>query len=164
MRTQTARRLQGKVDVVIGGSNWWSIPYVRRWQRTNAVLAVRAPATFGRLVGAPVVHGAIAGRLTCPLPELPALTYRGHFQGGALIADAEGSVLALRCGREGSGFVIADVAVGRGAPREPIPDRYWLHRRVPPAVVTWTTQRLHGRRWYARNVRENAAVLSDARR
>src|SRR5436190_20559588 len=26
MRTQTARRLRGRVDVVIGGSNWWSIP------------------------------------------------------------------------------------------------------------------------------------------
>lgn len=29
MRSRTALRLQGKVDVVIGGSNWWSVP---RWR------------------------------------------------------------------------------------------------------------------------------------
>ena len=162
IRTATARRLQGKVDLVVGGSNWWSIPGVRRWQRANADLAVRAPASFGRLVGAPVVHGAISGRVTCPIPELPGMTYRGHFQGGALIADADGKVLALRDGKQGSGFVIADVEVGRTAPREAVPDRYWLHRRPPPAVVTWTTQRLHGRRWYRRNVRPVApAAMAD---
>src|SRR5699024_5602815 len=26
MRTQTARRLRGRVDIVVGGSAWWSIP------------------------------------------------------------------------------------------------------------------------------------------
>ena len=26
MRTPTARRLRGRVDLVVGGSNWWSVP------------------------------------------------------------------------------------------------------------------------------------------
>ena len=159
MRTRTVRRLQGKVDLVVGGSNWWSIPrwglppLADRWQRENAAVAVRAPSTFGRLVGAPVVHAAIAGRFSCPMPDLPGVTYRGHFQGGALIADPDGGVLALRRGEEGSGYAIADVEAGRVPPREPVPGRYWLHRRVPVAALAWTTQRLHGRRWYRRNVR-----------
>src|SRR3954471_15834373 len=52
MRSQTARRLAGRVDVVIGGSNWWSVPawppraISRRLQAANSATAVRAPATF----------------------------------------------------------------------------------------------------------------------
>ena len=159
MRTQTAQRLQGKVDVVVGGSNWWSIPawpprsVFGRWQRANAATALRAPSTFGRFVGAPVVHGAMSGRFSCPMPHMPGVTYHGHFQGGALVAAPDGSVLALRDGSEGSGFAMADVEIGRVAPQAPIPGRYWLHRRGPLATFAWTTQRIHGRRWYRRHVR-----------
>ena len=159
MRAQTAQRLQGKVDIVVGGSNWWTIPkwppraVTGRWERENAANALRAPSTFGRLVGAPVVHAANAGRFTCKLPEMPGVTYKGRFQGGAVIADADGAVLALRRHDEGAGYVTAEVEVGRVPPREPIPSRYWLHKRGPMSTVVWTTQRLHGRRWYRRNVR-----------
>jgi predicted amidohydrolase len=153
MRSRTAQRLQGKVDVVIGGSNWWSVPWFPRWERSNAATALRAPSTFGRLVGAPVVHAANAGRFSCPMPDLPGVTYRGRFQGGALVADADGAVLALRRHDEGSGFVVADVEIGRVAPREPIPNRYWLHARGPLSTYAWHSQRLHGRRWYRRHVR-----------
>ena len=159
MRSRTAVRLRGKVDVVIGGSDWWSIPRWQpravsvRMQHANAATALRAPATVGRLVGAPVVHAANAGRFSCRLPELPSVTYRGHFQGGALVADADGQVLALRRHDEGSGVVLADVEIGRRPPHDPIPDRYWLHRRGPMSTYAWHTQRLHGRRWYRRNVR-----------
>lgn len=47
------------------------------------------------------------------MPELPAVTYRGRFEGGAQIADAGGRVLALREGAEGSGYVVADVDARR---------------------------------------------------
>ena len=159
MRSATARRLRGRVDLVMGGSNWWSIPswppaaYSRRAEVANAAMAARAPAVFGRYVGAPVIHAATAGAFSCPIPELPIATYRGHFQGGAQIADADGRVLARRGGSEGSGFVIADVEARRAAPREQVPDRFWLHRRGAMAVVTWNTHRVLGRRWYARHVR-----------
>ena len=153
MRSRTATRLQGKVDVVIGGSNWWTVPWFPRLERSNAATALRAPSTFGRLVGAPVIHAANAGRFSCRIPDMPGVTYNGHFQGGALIADADGAVLALRRHDEGAGFVTADVEIGRSAPRDPIPSRYWLHSRGPLGVYAWHTQRLHGRRWYRRNVR-----------
>lgn len=160
MRSQTARRLRGKVDVVIGGSNWWSIPrwhprvLTDRFERANAALALRAPSTFGPLVGAPVVHAAMAGDFSCYLPEMPAIPYNGHFEGGALIADATGTVLASRRQDEGAGFVVADIEIGRVTPQRPVPDRYWLHDRGPMAVYAWHAHRLHGRRWYRRHVRE----------
>ena len=159
MRSATARRLRGRVDLVLGGSNWWSIPpwwptaYTRRAEAANRATAARAATVFGRYVGAPVVHGAITGPFSCPMPELPAFTYRGHFQGGAQIADATGRVLARREGREGSGFVVADVDAHRSRPLDPVPERFWLHRRGPIPALTWNTQRILGRRWYARHVR-----------
>lgn len=162
MRSATARRLAGRVDVVIGGSNWWSVPawppraVTRRMEARNAATALRAPAGFGRLVGAPVVHAAISGAFRCRMPELPALPYDGHFEGGALVAAADGTILALRRDEEGSGFVLADVEIGRVPSAAAIPRRYWLHRRGLLPAIAWNTQRLHGRRWYRRHVRSAA--------
>jgi predicted amidohydrolase len=159
MRSRTARRLRGQVDMVIGGSNWWSVPRWRpravmeRMERANAANALRAPATFGRLVGAPVIHAAMAGEFSCTLPEIPAIPYRGHFQGGALVTDACGNLLAVRRRDEGAGFVVADVEISRVTPRDPVPDRYWLHNRGAMSVYAWHAHRLLGRRWYRRNVR-----------
>lgn len=163
MRSATARRLVGRVDVVVGGSNWWSVPawrprwLTRRMEVKNAGTALRAAASFGRLVGAPVVHAAISGAIDCRMPELPFLPYRGCFEGGALVAAADGSVLALRHAEEGSGVVLAEIELGRRDPEEPIPSRYWLHRRGLLPAIAWNTQKLHGRRWYRRHVRHPAA-------
>jgi hypothetical protein len=109
MRSGTARRLRGRVDLVLGGSNWWTIPAWRpramfaRMEAANAASARHAPSVFGRHVGAPVVHAAIAGPCRCPMPDMPGVMYDGKFQGGALIADATGAILAFREGSEGPG-------------------------------------------------------------
>jgi predicted amidohydrolase len=159
MRSGTARRLAGRVDVVVGGSNWWSVPawppcrLTARMEAGNAATARRAPVTFTRLVGAPVVHGAISGEIRCRMPEVPFVPYAGCFEGGALVAAADGRVLAVRDGREGSGVAVADVEISRVTPAEPVPSRYWLHRRGLLPAIAWNTQRWHGRRWYRRHVR-----------
>jgi len=159
MRSATARRLAGRVDVVIGGSNWWSVPawpprgLTRRMEERNARTALQAPSAFARLVGAPVVHAAISGAIRCQMPELPIVAYRGRFEGGALVAAADGDVLALRRDEEGSGVAVAEIDVGRAQPADPIPNRYWLHRRGLLPAIAWSTERLHGRRWYRRHVR-----------
>ncbi len=156
MRTQTARRLRGRVDVVVGGSGWWSIPpwppraVTRRWEQRNARTAAAVAQSFAPLVGAPVIHAAHAGPLECAFPWWP-LGYRGHFQGGALICDARGRVLARRDCREGAGFAIAEVTAGAAAPAGEVPARFWLHRRGPMPALVWNVQRAHGRRWYRRH-------------
>lgn len=157
MRTQTARRLRGRVDLVVGGSGWWSLPHwppnavTRRLEGRNARLANRVAECFARHVGAPVVHAAHMGGIECPMPWLPGPSYRGHLEGGAVIVDAHGRVLARRPRQAGPGFAIADVQPGRITPPERIPDRFWLHRRQAPAVVCWHVQRWHGRRFYRRH-------------
>jgi len=95
----------------------------------------------------------VAGDFACKFPEMPIVPYRGHFQGGALIADAGGNVVALRRRDEGAGIVVADVDIGRVPPSDPVPDRYWLHDRGAMPTYAWNVQRLHGRRWYRRHVR-----------
>src|SRR3954452_12710530 len=73
MRSATARRLRGRVDLVLGGSNWWSVPrwhplpYTRRAEAANAANTRRAPKEFARYVGAPVAHAAMSGAFECPM-------------------------------------------------------------------------------------------------
>jgi predicted amidohydrolase len=156
MRTQTVRRLRGRVDLVVGGSYWWSVPLSwplgAHMEARNEATARRAAEAFPRYVGAPIVHASHAGTLACPMPWTP-LRYRGHTEGSACIVDAHGAVLARRDHREGAGVVIADVQPGAVAPAAQPPDRFWLHRRGPVPALAWNQQRLHGRRWYRRHGR-----------
>jgi predicted amidohydrolase len=170
MRSQTARRLRGRVDVVVGGSCWWSIPpwppeaFTRRMEHANARTATSVAQAFARLVGAPVAHAAHAGAVECGMPWSP-FRYRGWFEGGALVCDANGEVLAARYREDGAGFAIADVTPERVDPCDPVPDRYWLHRRGAMAALFWNVQRAHGRRWYGRHARGRPALqVTRARR
>lgn len=169
MRRPTAERLRGRVDLVVGGSNWWSIPewiprpLTRRMERANAYRATAAPARFGPMVGAPVVHAAMCGEFSCPMPEFPRAGYRGRFEGSALITDAAGRILARRDPAEGRGFVTAAVEPRRVSPAVPVPARYWMHGRGLLPAIVWNTQRALGRRWYRANVRGRPIAVPSGR-
>ncbi|MEO8816183.1 MAG: carbon-nitrogen hydrolase family protein [Mycobacterium sp.] len=169
MRTQSVHRMRGRVDIVLGGSCWWSVPpwppraLTRRWEDANAATAADVAPAFARLVGAPVAHAAHCGDVTCRMPMTP-LPYRGHCQGGAVIAAADGRVLARRDRSEGPGFALADVTIGRVAPLDAPPAGFWLHDRGPVAAVNWAYQNWHGRRWYARHGRRPMPPIRSAER
>ena len=169
MRTQTVHRMRGRVDLVLGGSCWWSVPpwppraLTRRWEHANAATAAQVAAAFARLVGAPVAHAAHCGTVACRMPLTP-LRYRGHFQGGAVITAADGTVLARRDRSQGAGFALAEVAIGRVDPPDEPPSGFWLHRRGPVPAACWTYQNWHGRRWYARRGHRSAATAPGATR
>jgi len=151
MRSQTVARLGGQVDLVLGGSGWWSLP---EWpllggaERRNHARATAAPARFARHVGAPVVHAAHAGRIECGFLGTP-LRYRGRLEGGAQICDADGTVLAYRDRDEGEGVVIAEVTPTRRTPSY-ASDRFWLQRRGGVATAAWLFHNRVGRRRYAK--------------
>jgi predicted amidohydrolase len=155
MRTQTVRRLRGRVDMLVGGSAWWSIPpwppatLTRRLEAANSRTATGAGPAMARALGVPVVHAAMCGPVSCALPWMPGITYSGHYEGGASITDARGGVLAYRGTRDGAGFVIADVDPGRIAPTLDVGEEgFWLHPRGAMAAALWTLQNAHGKRWY----------------
>jgi predicted amidohydrolase len=163
MRTQTVRRMRGRIDLALTGSGWWSIPQswppralMRRAEAGNRALARRAAQRFAEFIGAPVVHAAHCGPLRCAMPWSP-LPYDGHFEGWSLISDASGRVLAGRAPEHGEGVVIADVEPGRTEPLRRPPDRFWLHRRGALPAFTWWYQRLWGRPWYGEHVRGRPA-------
>jgi predicted amidohydrolase len=144
-RTQTVRRLRGKVDMVVGGSCKWGapkgLPLYRYLQREIARYSHWAPP-FARLMGCPVVDANHCGRMRCSMPVL-GLPYVTEFQGGTIICDARGQVLAHRTRDQGAGVVVVDIVPGRVEPTEPIPDRFWILELDP--MQNW-----YGRRWYKR--------------
>ena len=156
MRTQTVRRLRGRVDLIVGGSAWWSIPawspaVTRRLEAVNARTAASIAPAMTRAVGAPVAHAAHCGQVRCPMPLLPGLAYRGHYQGGACVVDGHGGVLAWRGAGDGPGVAIAEVQLGRTAPTLEAGEGFWLHPRGILPAATWTYQNAYGRRWYRRH-------------
>jgi predicted amidohydrolase len=157
MRTMTARRLRNKVDVIMGGSCWWSIPEIvprfirKRWETENALNAIAALQDTARLIGSPVVHAAHCGRIECPMFGLP-VTYRGYFEGNAVIIDATGRIIARRGYDEGEGFVSAEITVGDEPLHELIPNNYWLRAKGFLPWIAWHYQRWLGRRWYRKHV------------
>jgi predicted amidohydrolase len=158
MRTQTVHRLAGKIDLLMSGSGWWSVPpwppraVTRRIEAANARGARKAAEVFSAFIGAPVIHAAHSGELECDTPWSP-FRYRGHFEGGAVIVDARGNVLGRRGREEGPGHVISEVEPGSVSPVATAPDRFWLHDRGALGTFFWNYQRAHGPRWYARHVR-----------
>ena len=163
MRTQTVRRLRGRIDLALTGSGWWSVPQswppralMRRAEAGNRALARRAAQQLAPFVGAPVIHAAHCGPLHCAMPWSP-LPYEGHFEGWAMICDASGRVLGGRAAEQGEGVVIAEVEPGRVQPVLQPPDRFWLHRRGAIGAFTWWYQRLWGRPYYREHVAGRAA-------
>ena len=153
-RSQTVRRLRGKVDMVVGGSCKWGAPkgmplrgYI---QRNTDRITLWAPP-FARLMGCPVVDANHCGHFRCPTPLLMA-PYVSDYQGGSIICDARGEVLAYRSREQGAGVVVADIEPGRIPVTEPIPDRFWILKLDPVTeYLGWRMQGWHGRRWYKRH-------------
>ncbi len=157
MRAQTAQRLRETVDVVVGGSCWWSVPawmpktITARWEAKNAHNAHESVRKFATYVGAPIIHAAHVGAIQCKLPGMP-LDYKGHFEAGSMIVNAQGDILALRDQEAGQGIVMAEINIEKVKPTQPIPDSYWLHQRGPIPTFAWEYQRWYGKHWYKKHV------------
>lgn len=161
-RSATVHRLGGRVDLVLAGSGWWSVPRWRprrlfdHWQRANAARARQAPGLFAEHVGAPVVHASHSGRVECLMPGLPGLRYRGHFEPSTGIWDSSGAPVAVASGAQAQ-VVVADLPLLRTPPRPPAPSSFWLTPPGPLPLFAWHQQRWHGQRWYARHQLRSAA-------
>lgn len=171
MRAQTVQRLRGRVDLVLAGSGWWSVPQwrpravFRRWEAANRERARRSVLDFAPLVGAPVAHASLCGLITCPLPGMPG-RYRGEYEGPSVICDRDGGVLAERPTGSGPGVTVATVCPGASNPSRDPARGFWLRRRGPLPAFAWAYQGWLGRRAYARNLRapERAAGAQMVRR
>lgn len=174
IRNRTARRMAGRVDLVLSGTHWWTVP--SNWgpvdralggvAQYNRYLSENAPAELARRVGAPVAQASHCGGFTTGFGLVPgvsaALPYRSRFVGATQIVDADGRVLAWRSTADGPGVVVADVEVGARPPRQPIARRFWMPD-LPWAIrAYWWQQNAFAKRYY--RDRGRAAGLDAASR
>lgn len=158
LRTQTARRLQGKIDVLIGGSHWWSIPenwpklLTRKLEKYNSDNFIKTVQETARLIGAPVIHASHCGKIESQFPSIPFMNYKGKLEGHTAIINAEGEILAHRSKEQGQGIVIADITPGYSGSNQKIPDTFWLRSRGVLPTISWTMDGFFGKRWYKKNV------------
>ena len=158
IRSGTARRLLGRVRLVVGGSCWWTLPDGDNgdspFRAANLAMARTAAPRLARMLGVPVVHGAHAGPFNgFYSPELPDVAYDFSYLGEAMIVDARGAVLARRPAAEGAGVAVADIDLTAAAmPLDPVPERFWIPEEMPePWKASWE-------RWFGKGGHYYAAV------
>jgi predicted amidohydrolase len=137
IRSQTPKRLLKKVNLVVGGSCWWTLPddadpASPRWA-DNLKMLKQAPPNMARMLGVPVIHGSHAGSFNGFFsPDLPNTAYNSSYLGETMIVDAQGKVLASRSRKKGAGVVIASIETSaKPAPSLRIPDTFWMPDEMP---------------------------------
>lgn len=137
VRSSTARRLLGKVKLLLAGSTWWTLPEEAAadhpLRAVNLEMLETSPTRLARLLGVPVVHASHAGPFAAfDSPDLPDVPYNSVYLGETVITDAAGKRLARLGLEDGAGVITADIAIPEDpAPSVPIPERFWLPEQMP---------------------------------
>ena len=166
IRTQTVRRLRGRVGIAVTGTHWWTVP--RNWGaitdralgplgQYNRYLSENAPVEFARRLGVPVLQASHCGSLRTDFLLAPgsdvSVPYVTDFVGATQIVDADGTVLASRRTTEGPGIVYADVDPGAREPVTPLEERFWIPELPVLLRGYWHQQNVAGRSYYRRTGR-----------
>jgi len=152
-RMGTARRLRGRVQLLLGGMCWPSYPH--NWRGPFAPLAAREdalqlraarelPAQMARLIGAPVVHPSHVGAIAFDTPLVPGLAWRTEMVGETQIVERDGTVLARLTRAEGEGHIAATVTLDTPAPVDPLTSEYWIPRFSVATRAAWSATNAHG--------------------
>jgi N-carbamoylputrescine amidase len=159
IRSRTARRLLGRVDLVVGGSCWWDLrlPVSPRYAGDQAQLREllrNAPAHLARMLGVPVVHASHAGEFEGLTPGNESMPYVSRYLGETQITDGDGRVLARMTYEDGEGVITAEITPGKVAGASaPIPENFWTGELPPMAAKAWEHLNPLGRQYYAATVR-----------
>lgn len=159
VRTQTPRRLIGKVDLLMTGSHWWSDPgwwvfkpIAESFHAGNGRMMHRTPGRLAAMIGAPILHAGHTGILEGGYLMVPGtrLTVgtRTQLMGDTQIIDGAGDLVAWRHYADGAGVIAADIALGRTETREDIPDRFWIQRLSRLTSFIWHHQNACGKSAY----------------
>lgn len=150
VRSGTARRLLGKVRLLLAGSTWWTLPEEagpdHPLRAANLAMLKASPPRLARMLGIPVVHASHAGPFEgFSSPELPDVPYRSVYLEETLITAAHGRLLGRMRMQDGAGVITANIDLpGRATPSEAIPERFWLPEQMPQEWKdAWD-------RWFAR--------------
>lgn len=159
IRTQTVKRLEGKIDFVITGSHWWAPPvdwkigrrFMRTMDRMNREIMRETPARFAQMLGVANIHAAHCGPLRGTIPLWPkgySAPFNSYLVGETQIIDNQGAIVARRSAEEGPGVIYADIDLRPSTPRLRVPDRFWIPQLPLRFRVFWQQQNWCGKALY----------------
>lgn len=162
VRSQTANRLYNKVDIVIGGSCWWTLPkkhvpgFPTKIHHENMEIMLNTPSKFAKMLGVHVIHAAHAGNFECKMPLMPFFSYESYYLGETQIVNGAGKILTRMKYEDGEGYVKADINIKeKWNPSHPIPKRFWIPKLSPQIRLIWWYQKYHGMIYYQRKLKSN---------
>ncbi|MBI1926249.1 carbon-nitrogen hydrolase family protein [Candidatus Poribacteria bacterium] len=160
LRWQTAKRLKGKIDFMVGGSGWWGDPQLPLLsnllakQEAKAYKIIRESlGQMARILGVPVVHAAQTGPFKGKTP-LIGLPYNSFFLGETQIVDARGDILARLTREDSEGVITAEIELSALPPQEPMSDGFWIPKMPWSLSVSWHLFNRHGKRYYQKMKRK----------
>jgi len=160
IRTQTVRRLTGRIDFLMTGSHWWSPPtnwkvgrrFMSGMSHMNDRLMHAAPGTLARLLGVANLHAAHCGSLQGSIPLLPggllSAPFDTELMGETQIIDNRGQILARLHREKGPGVITAELSLTPGEVSRTCPDRFWIPRLPARFRFFWWHQNLCGKTLY----------------
>jgi len=155
IRSRTAKRLINKIDLVVGGSCWWSLPEQpligtpSELRNKTLEMMIKTPAKFARMLGVHVIHAAHAGDFIGEMPLMPDFQYKSYYVGETQIVDGKGKILERMKREEGNGFISADIEVKeKWKPTEIIPDSFWIPDMPEELNQAWEMLNNQGESYY----------------
>ena len=155
IRSRTPKRLINKVDLVVGGSCWWTLPetqvpgFPKSIHKRNEVIYYQTPGKLAKMLGVHVVHAAHAGKFKGNMPLVPFFRYNSSYLGETQIVNGKGKILARLTQDEGNGVILADINPSqKWKPSEKIPKGFWIPHLPFQIRLMWWYQNLHGKFLY----------------
>lgn len=167
IRSQTVKRLSGKVDVMMTGSHWWALP--NNWgslfnkifastAQYNRYLCENAPVELSRLLGVPVLHANHCGTFETLSSCIPGTTrglkFKSEFVGNTQIIAADGTVVASRRAVDGEGVVVADIELGSKGATQALNNGFWIPALPFLLKLSWHQDRAWSKSYYQREGRK----------
>ncbi|MBW7857598.1 MAG: carbon-nitrogen hydrolase family protein [Leptonema sp. (in: Bacteria)] len=159
IRTQTVKRLIGRIDFLMTGSHWWAPPvdwvvlkqFLKTMDQMNRQIMYETPSRFARLLGVANIHAAHSGKLNGKLPTIPlnrfSLPFNSYLIGETQIIDNKGEIVARMSVEEGAGVISADINLKPSKPSEALTNRFWIPKLPLRFHFFW-----HQQNWSAKGL------------
>ncbi len=166
IRTQTVKRLSGKIDFLMTGTHWWSTPdnwvigrgFMRQMDQLNRHYIHEAPSTLSRLLGCANIHAAHCGKLSGRIPVLPkgllSAPFNSYLTGETQLIDNQGNCIARLSAEDGTGVLHADLDLTPTTPSLDCPERFWIPPLAARFRFFWWQQNLCGKSLYRQAQRQ----------
>lgn len=170
IRTQTVKRLAGRVDFLMTGSHWWAPPvdwpllggFTRTMDGMNRNIMRQTPSTFAQLLGVANIHGAHAGSLVGTMPLLPSrwasVPFNSYLVGETQIVDANGKLLKRLTAEDGAGVISEELDLTQQSTPQALPKRFWIPEMPWRFRFFWQHQNRCGKTLYRQAKRDGRIV------